>query len=219
MDSSIIKFIDNKKLGFNHMLLKPFFSNLKLDYNDKTLYNIKPFRARKILYLIYENNEFKIYKTKKSFSQNVKDKRCNSRKFTILKPNKKQQRILFSFLKKFLHNINSDTRILDKTLLITVHFVKIITGKEGQTNSPEGVHRDGFDILMPCYVIERKNIKGGISRFFINNKCFLRKQIKEGQGLFLYENTHKNVFHDVTPIYSKGNKGYRCIVGIDINFK
>jgi hypothetical protein len=219
MLGSIIKQVDNTNLKFNLKLLKPFFKKLTLDYHDKKLYNLEPFRARKILYVRYKEGNFFVDKSKKCFTQDVDDVRRYKRKFALLYPNKKEQLIIYSFLQSFINLIYIEQPIARKTADITLHFVKIITNKKGQTNSPEGIHRDGFDVLMPCFVVERKGIKGGISRFFLKNKCIFKKLVNEGQGLYLFENKYKNVFHDVTPIYSLGNKGYRCIIGIDINFK
>jgi hypothetical protein len=219
MFNSIVKLIDKNNFNFNLKYLKPFFKDLVIDCNDKILYNLEPFRARKILYIKYKHDKFYLDKGKKTFTQNVADIRRKKRKFTIFSPNKKELKILISFLKEFLKHIDKEITIKDSVLEITVHFVKILANKKGQTNSPEGIHRDGFDILMPCFVIERKNIKGGYSRFFINKKCVFKKQIKEGQGIYIYENLHKNVFHDVTPIYSTGKISFRTIIGIDINIK
>jgi hypothetical protein len=191
-----------------------------LDSNDKILYDLEPFRARKILYIRYISGKFSIVKSKKCFSQDVSDKRKYKRKFAILKPNKKELLIICSFLQSFLDLIDKEQPIANRLIDISVHFVKILSSKKGQTNSPEGVHRDGYDVLMPCFVVERKNIRGGISRFFLKKKCIFKKKIEEGQGLFIFENKHKGVYHDVSPIYSiNSNIGYRCIIGVDINFK
>jgi hypothetical protein len=219
MSNSIVKLLDKTNFKFNPNRLKLFFKDLTLDNNDKILFNLEPFRARKIIFMRYKSGKFSINKNKKSFSQDVSDKRKYKRRFTILSPNKKELLIICSFLQKFLNLINKEQPIAHKSIDITVHFVKILASKKGQTNSPEGVHRDGYDVLMPCFVVERKNIRGGISRFFQKNKCIYKKKIKNGQGLFIFENKHKNVYHDVSPIYSvKNNNGYRCIVGVDINY-
>ena len=220
MSNSIVKLIDKTNFKFNINHLKPFFKNLKLDSNDKALYNLEPFRARKIIFIKCKSGKFSIDKNKKCFSQDVEDKRKYKRKFSILVPNQKELLIVCTFLQSFLDLIDKEQPIANRSMDIAVHFVKILSSKKGQTNSPEGVHRDGFDVLMPCFVVERKNIRGGISRFFQKNKCIFKKKVEKGQGLFIFENTHRNVYHDVSPIYSlNGNSGYRCIIGVDINFK
>lgn len=219
MPYSIVKLINNKNFKFDVNLLKPFFNKLTLDNYDEELYKLTPFRARKVLYLNYNKGRLVVNKVKKSFSQNVSDLRSKERRFEILKPNKNELKTITEFVFNYIDLIEKEVSIKNKELEITIHFVKIFASKEGQTNSPEGIHRDGFDILMPCFVVERKNITGGISRFYKNKVCIYKKQINEGQGLFLLENMHKDIYHDVTPIYSCKKEGFRSIIGVDINFK
>jgi len=207
-----------KKLCFNKFNFKSFFKNLKIDKNDRALYNITPFRRRKILYTVFDGKTLKIIK-KSGFSQKVSDIRNKKRKFSIFYPNKFQLNILTKLIKFVLKNFT-----INAPLDITFHFVTINASIKGETNSPEGIHRDGFDILVPCIVAERKNISGGYSRFFLKDKekfnLFYNKITQTNYGLVFEENKHKDVFHDVTPIKLKNKKqpGYRSIIGIDITY-
>jgi len=209
----------NLKPHLNIGLLKSFFNNLELDTNDIKLYNLNPFRKRQILYTEYNNGILKII-NKKSFIQNVNDSRKKERKFSVLKPTDKQLILLKKVLEIILKKAKKSNFNVTSKLDVTFHFVKIIATQEGSSNSPEGIHRDGYDILVPCLVIERKNIEGGSSRFFVNKKLVFDKVMNEGRGIIVEENVNKELFHDVTPIKLKDSnkEGYRCIVGVDINY-
>ena len=122
MLGSIIKQVDNTNLKFNLKLLKPFFKKLTLDYNDKKLYNLEPFRARKILYVRYKEGNFFVDKSKKCFTQDVDDIRRYKRKLALLYPNKKEQLIIYSFLQSFINLIYMEQPIAKKTADITLHF-------------------------------------------------------------------------------------------------
>jgi hypothetical protein len=209
----------NLKPLININLLKSFFYKLEIDNNDKKLYGLTPFRSRQILYTEYNKGKLKVV-NKQTFVQNVSDIRSKERKFSILIPTNKQINILSKLLNVILSKAKKNNIFVADKLDVTFHFVKIHASKTGVSNSPEGIHRDGFDILVPCLVIERNNIKGGFSRFFLNKKIVFNRVIKEGRCLVVEENKNKELFHDVTPIVldNKDKEGYRSIIGIDINF-
>lgn len=202
-----------KDLEIDKDVLLTLFLDLELDKNDKDLYNLNPFRARKILFTKFIDNELFILPNKE-FIQNVSDVRNKKREFKSFVPSKEEHLILDILCKKF-------TKLYDikDNLEITFHFVKIFANKEGSSNSPEGIHRDGFDILVPCLVLERENIEGGYSRIFDNGELVYNKIIDEGEGLVLNEKDYVEMFHDVTPIKLKEGalSGHRTIMGIDIN--
>jgi len=205
------------KRSFNIKLFKPFFKNLKIDKNDKKLYGIKPFRSRQILYTQFEDDVLRLV-NKNSFVQNVSDVRKHKRKFSIFNPTDQQLKLLEKLLKFALKKC-CDT-MPSNQLDVTFHFVKIYASKLGTTNSPEGIHRDGYDILVPCIVIDRKNIVGGSSRFYRNKELIFDRIMKEGEGIIFKENSNPDLFHDVSYITLKDKKkeGWRSIIGIDINF-
>jgi len=210
----------NLKPLININLLKSFFTKLEIDNNDKKLYGLIPFRSRQILYTEYNKGKLKVV-NKQAFVQNVSDIRSKERKFSILTPTNKQINILTKLLNVIFNKAKKNNIFIADKLDVTFHFVKIHASETGASNSPEGIHRDGFDILIPCLVIERNNIKGGFSRFFLNKKIVFNRVIKEGRCLVVEENKNKDLFHDVTPIVldKKDKEGYRCIIGIDINHK
>lgn len=203
--------------------LNIFFYDLKLDNNDIKLYGKTPFRKRKILYAQFKNNKLIVLK-KTSFSQNVEDERRRERRFDILKCNESNLVLLEKFLKTLIDESRKKLPHIPSSFEVAFHFVQILASKTGESNSPEGIHRDGFDLLFPCVVIERCNIRGGQSRMF-NKKndnfiLIFNKTIQEGEALVVDEKHYPHLYHDVTPIFLKNkNKiGYRNIIGVDINF-
>ena len=212
---TICKF--NLKKHFNVRSLKQFFKNLEVDKNDEKLYGIESFRSRQILYTQLKDGSLKLI-AKDGFSQNVADARKHKRKFSMLVPTPSQLKLLDKLLKFILRKINKTIPI--SGLEVTFHFVKIYASEKGTTNSPEGIHRDGYDILVPCIVVERKNIIGGSSRFYENKKIIFDKVMREGSGIIVEENNNPSLFHDVSNIFLKNKTkiGYRCIIGIDINY-
>lgn len=202
-----------KGINFSKDKLLSLFDDLELDNNDSSLYNLTPFRARKILYTKFIDNEMFILKNKE-FSQKVDDKRKNKRVFKGFEPTINEHRLLNDFLKSLFSHFN-----LKDNYEITFHFVKIFASECGSSNSPEGIHRDGFDLLIPCLVLERYNIEGGESRIFDNGELIFKKVMEEGSGLFLNEGEYKEMYHDVLPIRlkDKNKTGYRTILGIDVD--
>lgn len=103
---------------------------------------------------------------------------------------------------------------------ITVHHVLVETTKERVTsNSPEGIHQDGYDYIVSALVIERKNIIGGESQIFDDDKTtkIVTTTLQPGCGILQPDkNTH--LWHKVTPIYVKenANHGFRSSIGFDI---
>ena len=83
---------------------------------------------------------------------------------------------------------------------------------ESSTNLvPEGIHQDGFNfIAISC--INRKNIKGGLSNVYENDKITksYSKILNIGEILILND---RKMFHDVTNIEldNLNNIGYRDI--------
>ena len=212
-----LKEVDFKKLDV-------FFKNLILDKNDKELYNKIPFRSRKILFTKFIMNKLSLTK-KKTFSQNVNDKRKKPRVFSVMKVTKEQLLLLENLLKILIKKSLKKISTIPNNFDVTFHFVRVNASISGESNSPEGIHRDGFDLLFPCIVVKRHNIKGGMSRFFIKRnkeyKQIYSKVIKEKECLVADEKNYKDLYHDVTPIFIKNNKkpGYSDIIGIDIKFK
>jgi hypothetical protein len=103
---------------------------------------------------------------------------------------------------------------------ITVHHVLVETTKERITsNSPEGIHQDGFDYIVSALVIERNNVVGGESQIFDDDKTtkIFSTTLQPGFGILQPDkNTH--LWHKVTPIVVQppAELGFRSSIGFDI---
>lgn len=89
------------------------------------------------------------------------------------------------------------------------------------TNSPEGIHQDGADYIVSAFVMERKNISGGISRVFHSDnleQSIAEVVLDEGQGIFMSD-AGSPLYHDLTHMHvanPEQNFGVRNILGFDI---
>ncbi|WP_238699289.1 2OG-Fe dioxygenase family protein [Helicobacter sp. MIT 05-5294] len=96
--------------------------------------------------------------------------------------------------------------------------VECIDG-ESATNSPEGIHQDGVDFIVSAFVVESKNIGGGESMIYLEDKKtkVFQTTLKEGQGI-LQADKNSCLWHEVTPIYplNKDLPAYRSSIGFDI---
>lgn len=71
---------------------------------------------------------------------------------------------------------------------VTLHCTLIDAPPSSDThsNSPEGIHQDGMDFIVSALVIERKNIKGSISKIYLNDKKnpLISYEMPEAYGIF-----------------------------------
>ncbi len=101
-------------------------------------------------------------------------------------------------------------------LNIVAHHVKVQTVPGIlTTNSPEGLHQDGFPLIVSALVVDRENISGGESQIYGEDKKTLlfRATLQPGNGL-LQPDLGSPLWHTVTPIQGDG---YRCSIGFDID--
>ncbi len=104
-------------------------------------------------------------------------------------------------------------------IIVSVHYT-IIDAIDGNktSNSPEGIHQDGMDFIISALVMERVNIKGGVSNIYypnVSNKI-IEVELKEGFGLF-HQDLNTDIWHEVTNIEPKNVilPGYRSTIGFD----
>ena len=144
-------------------------------------------------------------------------------------------------LAKVLQSLASLIHIYNPEILnleASIHFMKIIKrpySSQVVTNSPEGIHQDGKDFVVPALVIERENIQGGQNLIYDARGVPLREDgnpnFKErtpnkgitllpGDGL-LHQDQDSPLWHEVTPIELQDHsvEGYRSIIGIDFQIK
>lgn len=109
-------------------------------------------------------------------------------------------------------------------LSIVVHHVRIVTKLNRPiSNSPEGIHQDGFPFIVSAFVVEREKVSGGISTIFGPDKKteIFTTTLLPGVGL-LQADQGSDLWHRVSPIYVDTEKfrdvksGYRSSIGFDI---
>ncbi len=108
-------------------------------------------------------------------------------------------------------------------LNITIHHMHSIVygGQEKVSNSPEGIHQDGVEYIVSACVIGRKNVNGGVSKVYKEDKreVLLETCLEPGQGLF-HPDSGSPLWHEVTPIHLTNSNmpyGFRSIIGFDID--
>lgn len=98
---------------------------------------------------------------------------------------------------------------------LIVHHVKVITiADQITTNSPEGVHQDGFPLIVSALVVDRRGVSGGESLIYSEDKKepIFTTILQPGNGL-LQPDLGSCLWHTVTPITGQG---YRSSIGFDI---
>ena len=114
------------------------------------------------------------------------------------------KKLVKTFIKHCEYHFNQSIKF------IQVHQIRVYADSNSVNLIPEGVHKDGFNIVgMTC--IERKNIEGAISSIYDNNKNLIfSKQLDIGEILILNDN---KMYHHVSNILLDNPEkiGYRDI--------
>jgi len=207
--------INNKDLN----IIKHSFSKLKIDNYHNS--NNPPTRLRKFFDVDVDMSNKKYIKIifnndKSIFKQPVEDDRGKPREFDLIDDNILYSKFMISFISKISGIVKSIEDV--NKLNICIHQVRqmcypgIIS-----ENSPEGVHQDGADYIVSALVINRINLKGGISDIYDMDKNLLKFVILNENEL-IFQND-KKLYHYVTPIEcsNKDYLGFRDIRGLDIN--
>ena len=209
----------NKRQNIN---FKNTFHHLSFDKYHGENKNIKyPSRLRK--YCNYNVNITKssnkieiLHNTDSCFEQNVEDDRKNPREFDLI--DDYYHPMLMEIMKlSILHTL---AFIKVEKLNISVHQVRqMVYPNISSHNSPEGIHRDGADYIISAFVVNRYNVKGGISKIYDNDKNEIYQTILN-ENEYIFQND-TDLYHYVTPIEycnenNSDNYGYRDLIGIDI---
>ena len=219
--------IDYKKLH-NNLICSNAVSNKLIKSFDKLpidkylINNNPPTRFRKFSkYNIrtHDINKYHIYNYNCNiFKQNVSDSRGNIRNFELIDT----ELINDKWIIELLTNIsglcifnNNNKRI--NNIDITLHQIRQLAYPNIKAhNSPEGIHKDGADYIISAFVINKKNIIGGKSIIYNENKNKIYETIINNNEFIFQED--KNLWHYVTPIeaYDSNYNGIRDIIGLDI---
>ena len=94
---------------------------------------------------------------------------------------------------------------------IQIHKIRVYANKDKTNLVPEGIHKDGFNII-GIYCVSRVNIKGGSNSIYDSNKNIIyEKELKEGELIIINDNEY---FHNVSDIelLDKEKIGFRDII-------
>lgn len=230
-DNSFVEF-NTSGLGHDSGLLLQLqagFRPLFLDPRYLDLYDVRnggfPFRRRAMSKLVldkYGTSWNIVHQEVRGFSQKSSDSYLNNtvRHFEPIPDNF----LLDESFAKLIRSIAREIDILESgkviSLEIVVHMMIVMARIDGQTsNSPEGIHQDGFDYLVPALVIQRKNIVGGKTSFYDADKktILASRELQEGEGQIFAEGG-SDIWHEASPIRLIDPKefGYRASIGFDI---
>jgi len=108
----------------------------------------------------------------------------------------------------FLDNVK--LHIKDPIDFIQVHQIRVYANQDNINLTPEGIHKDGFNIIgIAC--ISRENVSGAITQIFDNSKNLIYNiQLQEGEMAIINDN---KLYHNVTELNlcDKNKEGFRDI--------
>tara|TARA_Y100000389_G_scaffold204916_1_gene260767 strand:+ start:95 stop:1927 length:1833 start_codon:yes stop_codon:yes gene_type:complete len=122
--------------------------------------------------------------------------------------------VIENLLFKYYISVFRDKIILDYSYIpeyINVHQIRVVFDKQQySTVVPEGIHRDGYNIIM-IICINRHNVKGGVNNIYRNDKTLLYSTtLFNSEAIIINDN---KLLHDVSWL-SRDNQdeiGYRDI--------
>lgn len=156
------------------------------------------------------------------FTQNVDDARKEPRIFELMETEVVNSHFLKVLMLQTAAYVDHYLKYQGKVVPLTIgiHQVRNIALPGLETsNSPEGIHQDGTNIVLPAYVFNRHNIKGGTSTVYDLDKNILEAITLQNGECLIHSDSH--YFHHVSPISSADGlrEGYRDIIGFDVAFQ
>lgn len=213
------------KLNLNNIGLDiSNFNPLRLSYNNLPIDNYYPIKQNvptrfrryvnfdvdvrnKDLFLFNQN-------TNHTFHQEVEDFRKTPRVFYPI-----EAEILDEYFYRLMTQIVGLTLYSNPNILklnVSIHQVRLLSYPNLESdNAPEGIHRDGADYIVSALIMNKYNIKEGVSSIYDPTK---KKMYSTGlgEGEFIFQEDRK-LWHDITPIKANTNYiGYRDILGFDL---
>lgn len=213
------------KLNLNKIGLDiSYFNRLRLSYNNLPIdkdYPIKqmvPTRFRRYVNFDVDVRNKDLFRFNKksndSFHQDVEDFRKTPRLFSPME-NEVIDPYFYHLMTQIVGlTLHSNPNILKVN--VSIHQVRLLSYPNLESdNAPEGIHRDGADYIVSALIMNKYNIKEGVSSIYDPNKKFIYStNLEEGEFIFQED---RHLWHDITPIKSDNNYiGYRDILGFDL---
>lgn len=205
---NMFKYINNSKFNFKSSYI------LKPPYNDKRYYELQTTFNNLSIDKYYENTRYRGFSMlnvenidnieiigQLEFLQSSNYNTYNgniTRSYTNISPDVLNNHYFKKMLKEFIHDYNNIQNI-DSTYIryVNVHQIRVLIDNKTNTVVPEGIHRDGFNIIKVC-VISRYNITGGNSNIYNNkNQLLYTKCLEEGETITIND---RLLFHSVDDI-------------------
>lgn len=199
--------------------LKTTFNHLVVE-NDRVI-NGKSTRERRYAkFTCYKNSDRTsfVQHHQLTFKQDVPDDRKKIRHFKAIDPclfRNEAIKDLMGKMTDMVWEIHPEAKSAD----MSIHQVRVITHADVEgNNSPEGIHQDGADVIVPAMVFQRsENLSGGISKTYdFDAKTLIDETIlKENELNFMQD---RKLWHTITKMDIKDKsieKEYRDILGFD----
>lgn len=87
--------------------------------------------------------------------------------------------------------------------------------------APEGLHQDGADFIVSALVVERANVRGGVSRIYEGRgmgRPLLEIELQAGEGIFQMD-AGTDLWHEISSVevVDPAIEGHRMILGFDLH--
>lgn len=212
---NILKLFKSYKLNFQYSIDSTFKKNicddLKSSFNElsnDTYYNNKRLRAFSLLKI--NNNDLEIMGNMNFYqSSNYNNFNGNKlRKYDNIQTNVLYNSNFIEIINLFKNYVENEYK--DRVEYVQAHQIRVYCSKDNVLPVPEGIHRDGFNIV-GIICINRYNINGGINIIYDNSQNLIHSvELKEGEMVILND---KECMHNVTEInlLNNNDEGFRDI--------
>jgi hypothetical protein len=213
--------MDKASLTVLHAQLTPLEIN--------TLQQIQPRRRRAFGQLHAQVAAEKIdllWDNKTTFQQSASSYYPASRTFSALGLSLRQSSALAAVIRYCLSMIHAVKQHSFHAILHIHHVQLFVDGPSPGDATPEGLHQDGADFIVPALLVNKHNILGFVSRLYEKNAhhpqftCMSTRELQEGDFI-LQEDQHSFLYHDVSLGFRDAlpTPGIRESIGIDIHMK
>lgn len=156
-----------------------------------------------------------------TFKQAVSDYRAKPRTFALMEDAVTSHPGLLSLLAsaaETIRTVHPDVRRIDAY----AHQVTVMARpRQSGHPAPEGLHQDGADFIISALVVERANVRGGVSRIYEGRggtTPLIEIELQRGEGIFQID-AGSNLWHEVSAVAvdDPARDGHRMTLGLDLH--
>jgi hypothetical protein len=116
------------------------------------------------------------------------------------------------------HRARPDVRRIDAYAHQVTTFAR---PRHSGSPAPEGLHQDGADFIVSALVVERANVRGGVSRVYEgrgHGTPVLEIELQAGEGIFQMD-AGSDLWHEISSVevVDPATEGHRMILGFDLH--